>query len=28
MILEQVRRGGSYDEPALPTAPERVRGVP
>ncbi len=28
MILEQVRRGGSYDEPALPTAPERVRAAP
>jgi spermidine synthase len=28
MILEQVRRGGSYDEPALPTAPERVRATP
>jgi spermidine synthase len=27
MILEQVRRGGSYDEPALPTAPERVRAA-
>jgi spermidine synthase len=28
MILEQVRRGGSYDEPALPTVPERVRATP